>query len=419
MTSKNDADLSNRPNPDIIVTMNDDTTKKLAVATNVLPPDSFSNLVNESLNHKALQDRIASTPRRSSSTAIDLYNEIRCTKEDELTKLVETQKKMIEELKQEVSQLKMRKNDDDERSNKKRKRDDFNDNNEEVLLNKVSELNEIIAKQNKELNEIREQLAEREYEHTESTTIDQQNVPKTETETLMKNLETIIERKMNKIEERFVSIEEKLELDIQKQKEKEKAAPSYSSVLTKDIEKQKQIIGNVITAAKNTEKVQETERQRRENNVVIHGAKLNTGESDEQFVGNFLKTIGVSTNPSSIARLGQKNNEKIQPLKLIMKTYECKSQIMSRLSNLKNAEERFRTLSIRDDHTFEERQLIKEWSTKTKSMNDGVTNNQYFYKLRGSPKNGLRIIRVQWNKPEPMETTTEPKTTLRTQVQEQ
>ena len=74
MTSKNDADLSNRPNPDTIVTVNDDTTKKLAVATNVLPPDSFSNLVNESLNQKALQDRIASTPRRSSSTAIDLYN---------------------------------------------------------------------------------------------------------------------------------------------------------------------------------------------------------------------------------------------------------------------------------------------------------------------------------------------------------
>ena len=74
----------------------------------------------------------------------------------------------------------------------------------------------------------------------------------------MKNLETIIERKMNKIEERFVSIEEKLELDMQKQKEKEKAVPSYSSALTKDIEKQ--IIGKVITAAKNTEKVQETEK---------------------------------------------------------------------------------------------------------------------------------------------------------------
>merc|ERR1712048_1295181 len=91
-------------------------------------------------------------------------------------------------------------------SNKKRKRDDLNDNSKEVLSNQVSELKEIIAKQNKELNEIREQLAEREYEHTGNTTTNQQNVPKAETETLMKNLETIIERKMNKIEERFVSI---------------------------------------------------------------------------------------------------------------------------------------------------------------------------------------------------------------------
>ena len=106
--------------------------------------------------------------------------------------------------------------------------------------------------------------------------------------------------------------------------------PSYSSALTKNIEKQ--IIGNVITAAKNTEKVQETERQRREKNIVIHGAKPNTGESDEQFIKNFLGTIGVSKKPSSISRLGQASDERIQPLKLTMETYECKIQIMRRLS---------------------------------------------------------------------------------------
>ena len=66
-------------------------------------------------------------------------------------------------------------------------------------------------------------------------------------------------------------------------------------------------------------------------------------------------------------RLGTPSDEKIRPLKLTMKTLECKNQIMSRLSNLKNSEERFRNLSIRDDHTFEE--LIKEWGAKTKEMN--------------------------------------------------
>ena len=114
MTSINDADLSDHPKLDTIVSTNGDNTKKKVTETNVLPADSFSNLVNESLNHKALQGRIANTPKRSSSTAIDLYNEIRCTKEEELAKLVESQQKIIEELKQEVSQLKAKKNDDEE-----------------------------------------------------------------------------------------------------------------------------------------------------------------------------------------------------------------------------------------------------------------------------------------------------------------
>ena len=363
-------------------------------------------------------------PKRSSSTAVDIYSEIRSTKEEELTKIVENQQKMIEELQQEVMQLKMGKEDEqehedneDERSNKKRKRDDdYKEDNEETLLKKVSELTEIIAKQDKELHQAREKLAESEYDYTEnSTTPMATNASNDQTDfdttSLMKNLESVIERKMNKIEKRFVSIEEKLKLDLQKQKENEKVVPSYSSALTKNIEKQ--IIGNVITAAKNTEKVQETERQRREKNIVIHGAKPNTGESDEQFIKNFLGTIGVSKKPSSISRLGQASDERIQPLKLTMETCECKIQIMRRLSNLKNSEERFRTLSVRDDHTFEERQLIKEWNAKTKSMNAAETSNEYFYKLRGSPKNGLRIIRVPWNKTElisetNMETQAEP-----------
>ena len=299
MTSINDADLSDHPKLDTIVSTNGDNTKKLVAETNVLPADSFSNLVNESLNHKALQGRIANTPKRSSSTAIDLYNEIRCTKEEELAKLVESQQKIIEELKQEVSQLKAKKNDDEERSNKKRKRDDLNDNNEEVLSNQVSELKEIIAKQNKELNEIREQLAEREYEHTENTTINQQNLPKAETETLMKNLETIIERKMNKIEERFVSIEEKLQLDMQKQKEI--AAPSYSSALTKDIEKQIGKVNNptpfreIMMNTRNEELAEEREKKARSCNIIIHGKCESNEDDDKAFIDELFKKLNLGT----------------------------------------------------------------------------------------------------------------------------
>ena len=152
---------------------------------------------------------------------------------------------MIEELQQEVMQLKMGKEDEqehedneDERSNKKRKRDDdYKEDNEETRLKKLSELTEIIAKQDKELHQASEKLAESEYDYTEnSTTPMATNTSNDQTDfdtSLMKNLESVIERKMNKIEKRFVSIEEKLKLDLQKQKENEKVVPSYSSALTK------------------------------------------------------------------------------------------------------------------------------------------------------------------------------------------
>ena len=400
MTSINDADLSDHPKLDTIVSTNGDNTKKLVAETNVLPADSFSNLVNESLNHKALQGRIANTPKRSSSTAIDLYNEIRCTKEEELAKLVESQQKIIEELKQEVSQLKAKKNDDEERSNKKRKRDDLNDNNEEVLSNQVSELKEIIAKQNKELNEIREQLAEREYEHTENTTINQQNLPKAETETLMKNLETIIERKMNRIEERFVSIEEKLQLDMQKQKEI--AAPSYSSALTKDIEKQIGKVNNptpfreIMMNTRNEELAEEREKKARSCNIIIHGKCESNEDDDKAFIDELFKKLNLGTlKYKSIMRLGGLQKEKNRPIKLTMQNEQDKTLVLSKLRNLKN-DERFHRIGITEDFTVSERLLIKGYHEKAATMNaDEPDKENYIWRVRGSPKNGLFLKKTR------------------------
>jgi len=77
-----------------------------------------------------------------------------------------------------------------------------------------------------------------------------------------------------------------------------------------------------------------------------------------------------------------------------METTKDKDQVMSRLVNLKNAENKYRAISVRDDHTYEERQIIKEWNEKAKALNESETSSDYKFKLRGSPKNGLRIIRI-------------------------
>ena len=50
---------------------------------------------------------------------------------------------------------------------------------------------------------------------------------------------------------------------------------------------------------------------------------------------------------------------------------------MSRLCNLKNADEIYRKLSIRDDYTIEEREEIREWVNKGIKMK---TRNHMFGK---------------------------------------
>ena len=65
---------------------------------------------------------------------------------------------------------------------------------------------------------------------------------------------------------------------------------------------------------------------------------------------------------------------------------------MSRLVNLKNADKKFQSASVRDDYSIEERKLIKEWVEDASARNRAENTDEY--RVRGSPKNGLRIVRV-------------------------
>ena len=69
--------------------------------------------------------------------------------------------------------------------------------------------------------------------------------------------------------------------------------------------------------------------------------------------------------PKQIIRLGKPNDDKIRPIKLVMETDDDKDAVMSRLGNLKNAEEIFRKVSVRDDYTIEEREMVREWVKKS------------------------------------------------------
>ena len=60
---------------------------------------------------------------------------------------------------------------------------------------------------------------------------------------------------------------------------------------------------------------------------------------------------------------------------------------------MKNTEEEFGKISITEDFTQTEREMIKNWNKKAKAKS--AEDESYIYKVRGDPKNGLALIRLK------------------------
>ena len=74
-----------------------------------------------------------------------------------------------------------------------------------------------------------------------------------------------------------------------------------------------------------------------------------------------------------------------------MASEDDKITVMSRLSNLKAAEEKFRKVSVTDNYTVEERELIRTYVQNAKTANDNESpESKFIWKVRGDPKNGLQ-----------------------------
>ena len=162
---------------------------------------------------------VPETPKRSSSTATDIYNEIRIVKEDDLLNIIDSQRSKIEYLEQKVKELlneidQQRQNSD--RETKKRKRSTNTDENDtHTLRNKVNELTDKINEKDAELYEIRELLAEMEYTDHPPTqinkhvraSIDEPAAPNMMF--VMEALQATIESKLERIQKSVDTIKDK------------------------------------------------------------------------------------------------------------------------------------------------------------------------------------------------------------------
>ena len=158
---------------------------------------------------------------------------------------------------------------------------------------------------------------------------------------------------------------------------------------------------NSVIETKNAEMVIEYERQRRENNIIVHGVNEDRQNSDEQrrnsdntYVSELFQILGVNVKPSSITRLGKNdNNEKTRPIKIIMNSVADKDLVMSRLPNLKTAEDKYKQISVKDDYTPEVRAMIRSMNDKASELNKSENTTEW--KIRGTPKNGLRLVKIK------------------------
>ena len=152
----------------------------------------------------------------------------------------------------------------------------------------------------------------------------------------------------------------------------------------------------IMKDAKNAELTEESDKKLRSCNIILHGVteSSNTDNAksiDETYVKSFLEAIKPTTICKSIFRIGKEGPNKKRSIKVIMKSEADKNKIMDNLKCLKD-QETFIGLSVTDDYTISERDLIKEWTEKAKVNNVNESpNSNYTWKVRGNPKNGLRL----------------------------
>ena len=150
---------------------------------------------------------------------------------------------------------------------------------------------------------------------------------------------------------------------------------------------------------RNEELAEVREKKMREKNIVIHGKAESDEKVDEAFLQKLIKQIAVgSIKFKSFKRIGAMSDAKKRPILVQFYNTEDKYKVMNNLKNLKDAyltDTDFSNLSVTDDYTSAERDIIKVFHQKAASLNENNTDQDYVYKVRGTPKNGMFLKKLR------------------------
>ena len=100
--------------------------------------------------------------------------------------------------------------------------------------------------------------------------------------------------------------------------------------------------------------------------------------------------VGPTSEAVLITSLDVRNESKSRPIKIVMKTVADKEKVMKNLGRLKETEQLFGKISVKDDYTAQEREEIRLLTEKAKQQSTG--NEDRIFKVRGSSKHGWKVV---------------------------
>ena len=144
---------------------------------------------------------------------------------------------------------------------------------------------------------------------------------------------------------------------------------------------------------------EEQDKIMRSRNIIYNMAEASSDDNTENkndvvAVYKLLQAIRVPVSSKASIRIRKGETNKIRPMKVIFKNKEDKERVMNNLANLKN-QSTYKGVSITEDYTLAERQLIKQWLQKAKERNDEEGESNHVWKIRDTPRIGLKLEKFQ------------------------
>ncbi len=146
-------------------------------------------------------------------------------------------------------------------------------------------------------------------------------------------------------------------------------------------------------------------REDRDQNIIIfrveesNSAEAETRQKEDAKFFESLCTEQLEVGnieAKKVVRLGKKEEGKTRPMKITLNNNAEKRKIMSRLFRLRDAEDKYKNISIQHDMSQEERETTKKLLAMAKEKNEAETSQNFVYKVRGPPWD-QRLVKLKKN----------------------